>query len=495
MLNDILAISPLTIIAIAAGLILLLTVAGGEKRPAPIQSTHLNLIAILALGWSGYLLWNHSTDAAVFNERVLIDGVFSAFGLISILGALLAILVAIAYLQEHKLAAGEFIGLILLSTFGMLVVIGAGDLLNLFIGIETMSLAIYVLAGYLRNSKLSQEAAMKYFLYGAFASAFALFGIALLYGECGRLTGTASIKYSQLSPAFKTGELGLLGWIGISMVLGGFGFKVAAVPFHMWAPDVYEGAPTPATAFMAAGVKAASFAALIRFVDSVILSQGQPSESLVQAFELLAIMTMVVGNFVAIRQTQIKRMLAYSSVAHAGYVFVGLSAWLARPGHEALSGVAYYLCGYTFMTVGAFAVIIALEHRDKDKDNLSIDDLSGHGIAHPFLGLCMGIFMFGLAGIPPSVGFFGKLAMFGAAVDAGRIPLVIIAVLASAVGAYYYLRVIVVMFMQPLNKEAKIVHSPWLQSGLFTCAFLTLFIGTLPESYFSMLRSLLKSWL
>ena len=495
MLNDVLAITPLTVLVIAAALVLLLSVAGGENRPAPTHANHLAFLALIALSFSGWLLWKHESDAAVFSGRVLLDGISSVFGFISIVGAALCLLFAVAYLKEHRLAVGEFIGLLLLSTVGMLVMITAGDLLNLFIGIETMSLAIYVLAGYLRHSKLSQEAAMKYFLYGAFASAFALFGIALLYGECGRISGEASIVYANIASAFKSAQPSLLGWIGITMVIGGLGFKVAAVPFHMWAPDVYEGAPTPVSAFMAVGVKAASFAALIRFVDITILSQGKPGESIIQAFELLAIITMLTGNLIAIRQTQIKRMLAYSSIAHAGYIFVGLSAWLAQPSHEAISGIAYYLCGYTFMTVGAFGVLIALEHRGQTKRNLAMDDLSGYGIAQPFLGICMSIFMLGLAGIPPSVGFFGKLAMFGAAVDAGRTPLVIIAVLASAVGAYYYLRIIVVMFMQPLQGKVQTVESTWLKAGLWTCSFLTLYVGTLPETYFSMVKSLLKSWL
>ncbi|MBI3178421.1 MAG: NADH-quinone oxidoreductase subunit N, partial [Deltaproteobacteria bacterium] len=396
--------------------------------------------------------------------------------------------------NEHEQSQGEFLALTLLSTVGMLMLAMAGDLMTLFIGIETMSLAVYVLAGYRRGSRRSQEAALKYFVYGAFASGFALFGIALIYGEVGRVLGTPGVGFDVVGQAYTGQAPSALGWIGAAMLAGGLAFKIAAVPFHMWAPDVYEGAPTPAAGFMAVAVKAAAFAGLCRFAAAAFLRKEGATETAIQVFEVLAILTMVAGNFLAVRQTQLKRMLAYSSIAHAGYVLVGVAAFIANPKGVALEAIAYYLIGYTAMTLGAFGVVLAFERREDRRLDLPIERLAGVGHKYPALGLAMALFMFSLTGVPPTAGFFGKLALFGAAVEAGRVAVVVIAVLASAVGAYYYLRVTVVMYMRAMASEERRIESVWLASGLFLCAALTLVIGLLPERYFAFARALLDAW-
>jgi NADH-quinone oxidoreductase subunit N len=243
------------------------------------------------------------------------------------------------------------------------------------------------------------------------------------------------------------------------------------------------------------GVKAAAFAGLCRFVASTMLAGKSATETSVQIFEILAILTMVVGNLLAIRQTQIKRMLAYSSIAHAGYVLVGVAALLADPGSAALESIAYYLLGYTVMTLGAFGVVLAFERKDDRRQDLAIERLAGAAHRYPALGVAMSLFMFSLAGVPPTAGFFGKLSVFAQAVQAGRVGLVVVAVLASAAGAYYYLRVTVVMYMRANSTEEQRVHSAWLSTGLWACAALTLVTGVLPESYFAFARRMLAHWL
>jgi NADH-quinone oxidoreductase subunit N len=496
LMTDLGVIAPLWITAVAAAVVLLLTVAGGTRRPAPESGSHLVFVTLAGLVAAAWLLWQHEGTHTAFSGAIIVDGIGVLFGITAILGGVIGVLFAASYLQEHQLSSGEFLALILLSVFGMLVLTMAGDLMTLFIGIETMSLAVYVLAGYRRASRRSQEAALKYFVYGSFASGFVVFGIALLYGEVGRLTGSAGIQWASLSRAFDVAEsVSALGWVGVAMVLAGLGFKIAAVPFHMWAPDVYEGAPTPSAGFMAVGVKAAAFAGLCRFVGATLMPSDVPSETSIQVFEVLAVATMIAGNLLAVRQTQIKRMLAYSSIAHAGYVLVGVAALVAQPGGDAMPAIGYYLFGYTAMTLGAFGVVLAFERRDDRRQDLAIDRLSGVAHRYPGLGVAMAVFMFSLAGVPPTAGFFGKLTLFAAAIEAGRTGVVILAVLGSAIGAYYYLRVLVVMYMRAPGTDERRVQSQWLTAGLWACAALTLVVGILPEGYISYARRLLAGWL
>jgi NADH-quinone oxidoreductase subunit N len=501
MLQDLGALAPLWITAVAAAVVLLLTVSAGHKRTAAADGSHLTTISLVGLAAAAWSLVTHDGATSAFSGAILFDGVGIVFGLTALVAAFIGVLFAAAYLREHGLAQGEYYALILLTVVGMLMLAMAGDLLVLFIGIETMSLGVYVLAGFRRASRRAQEAALKYFVYGAFASGFALFGIALMYGVVlggggyDPKTDPTALAFAEITQVFAGGGVPPLGWVGVAMVLGGLAFKVAAVPFHMWAPDVYEGAPTPSAGFMAVGIKTAAFAGICRFAAATLLAGKDATETAVQVFELLAIMTMVVGNLMAIRQTQIKRMLAYSSIAHAGYVFVGLAAFLAEPQAAALEGIAYYLFGYTAMTLGAFGVVLAFERREDRRLDLPIERLAGAAHRYPALGLAMALFMFSLAGVPPTAGFFGKLALFGAAVEGGRIAVVIVAVLASAAGAFYYLRVTVVMYMRASDTEERRIESFWLGAGLWACAAVTLAFGVLPETYFSFARQLLAGWL
>lgn len=495
-LGDLSQIAPLWMTAVAAAAVLLLTVAGGHKRAnlAPQGGNHLALVSLAGLAVAGWWLYTHTGTASAFSGALIVDGLGATFGLTAVVGSFLGVLLANAYLDEHELSHGEFFALMLLSAVGMLMVVMAGELMTLFIGIETMSLGVYVLAGYRRTSRRAQEAALKYFVYGAYASGFLLFGIALIYGAVGRVTGNPGLGFAAISRAFsQTEAVGTLGWAGAALVFSGLAFKIAAVPFHMWAPDVYEGAPTPSTAFMAVGIKAAAFAGLARFVGATVLAGGA-TETLIRAFEVIAILTMVIGNLVAIRQTQIKRMLAYSSVAHVGYALLGIIAWLAEPSSAGLDAVAYYLFAYTAMTLGAFGVVLAFERRDDRRFDLSIDRLAGVGHRYPALGLAMVLFMFSLVGVPPTAGFFGKLSLFYAAVEAGRVSVVIVAVLASAIGAYYYLRVLVVMYMNADDTTEQRVRSPWLAAGLWGCAGVTLVVGLLPDIYMGFAQRMLTGW-
>jgi len=494
-LQDLGVIAPMWLVALTGAVVLLLTVTGGHSKPSS-SGAHLTTVALAGLATAAWVLFDFSGAQKAFGGAIIVDGLGVIFGLTAIAGAFIAVLLASAYLAEHGLSQGEFLALVLFSTVGMMMLAMAGDLLVLFIGIEIMSLAVYILAGYRRANRKSQEAALKYFIYGAFASAFVLFGIALVYGEVGRLTGTPSLAFDQVAAAYGTGKAWGLGWVGAVFVISGLAFKVAAVPFHMWAPDVYEGAPTPSTGFMAVGVKAAAFAGLCRFVAATMLVGDKGgSETAVLGIETLAVVTMIVGNLLAIRQTQIKRMLAYSSVAHAGYVLLGVAAFIARPESIAIEAIAYYLFGYTAMTLGAFGVVLAFERKDDRRLDLPIERLAGIGHKYPAYGLAMAVFMFALAGIPPTAGFFGKLSLFTAAVDAGRIAAVIVAVLASAVGAFYYLRVTVVMYMRTTEAQETRVRSAWLAAGLWICAGLTLAIGILPEQYFVFAKRVLAGWL
>ena len=492
--QDLSALAPVWVTGVAAAIVLLLTVAGGYRRPAPQGSGHLAFVSLAALAVSMVLLWQQTGVIHAFSGAIVMDGLSMTFGFVALFGAFVAVVLSESYLREHGLAQGEFFALILLATVGMLTLAMAGDLLVLFLGIEIMSLAVYVLAGYRRAQRRSQEAALKYFVYGAFASGFVIYGIALLYGEVGMQLGRPSLDFIALKRAFHPGTVNPLGWIGVSMVLAGLGFKIAAVPFHMWAPDVYEGAPTPSTAFMAVGIKAAAFAGLCRFIAATLLAPDIATETSIQVMEILAVMSMVLGNLLAIRQTQIKRMLAYSSVAHVGYLLVGMAAFVAEPKGAALQAITYYLLGYTATTLGAFGVVLAFERREDKRIDLSIDRLAGAAHRYPALGLAMAVFMFALAGIPPTTGFFGKLSLFAAAVSAGRTSVVIVAVLASAVGAYYYLRILVVMYMRATQTDERRVESAWLGAGLWMCAGITMVLGIVPEVYLAFARRALAGW-
>jgi len=394
----------------------------------------------------------------------------------------LTILMSIRFLKVEGFEHGEYYILLLFATVGMMFMASAADLIIVFLGLETFSLAIYVLAGFFRTNPKSNESSLKYFLLGAFSAGFLLYGIALIYGA----TGTTNLKgiHDFLRRADLFTDPLLL--IGMGLLIVGFGFKVASVPFHMWTPDVYEGAPTAVTAFMAVGPKAAGFAAFLRVF---LYSLSSLQTDWVWILWVLAVLTMTLGNLVAIAQKNIKRMLAYSSIAHAGYILVAMVA-----GTElSTASILYYLLAYAFMNLGAFAVVIL--YGRKGEENILVSDYSGMASRYPLLAAVMAVFMFSLAGIPPTAGFVGKFYIFSAAVKAGYVGLAIIGVLNSALSVYFYLRVTVMMYMRSPDKEPAggLDFSPGMVIALLIAVFFTLQMGIFPAHYLNLARQSILS--
>jgi NADH-quinone oxidoreductase subunit N len=412
--------------------------------------------------------WFVSGSSLTFNPSrplVQLDS-FSALitGVLALAG-LLSCALSYHYLDKLKINHGEYYALILLATSGMMLMVSAVDFLTVFLGLELMSIPIYVLAGFDRRKLRSNESAMKYFLIGSFASALLLYGVALLYGA------TGSTSFAALRSGFD-GE-STLAVIGVGLVLVGFAFKISSVPFHQWTPDVYEGAPSAVTAFMSVTVKTAAVATLLRVVG---MAFGPLDEALTNVVWVLAALTIVVGNVMAVIQDNVKRLLAYSSIAHAGYLLVGLVA--GSP--AGYSAVVFYLIAYTFMNLGAFAVVVALAQRGADCER--IESFAGLAKSRPALAALMTLFLLALAGIPPTVGFFAKFSIFMAAVNAGEVPLAILGVLMSVVSVYYYLRIPVLMYMREPGDQT---NRGELSSGeifvLTVCAIAVLFLGVFPN--------------
>ena len=378
-------------------------------------------------------------SGTIFFGMLRTGGFASFVNLIILASGFLTIVLTVPYLKQIRHAYGEVYALIMFATVGMITLGTANNLVTVFVGLETMSVCLYIITGLIREDEGATESALKYFLLGAFSTGFFLYGIALLYGA----TGTMYLP--EMSAGLDATGSNVLFWAGVALLLIGFFFKVSAAPFHMWTPDVYQGSPTTLTGYMSTASKAAAFASLI-----LILHFALPGERWQLVFAVIAIITMVVGNVVAIAQTNVKRMLAYSSIAHAGYVLVGLAAGTTA----GYSGALYYLLVYSIMNIGAFGVISLLEWDGHAGRLQTLDSLAGIGLRKPLLGVTMGFFMFSLTGFPPFGGFLGKYAIFAPAIDAGLTWLVIIAVLASAVSAYYYLRVLFVFFMRSPEDEA-----------------------------------------
>lgn len=383
------------------------------------------LVFVLNLG-------RFSDPSAAFSGSLSLDTFSAYFNSIFLIGAFFTILLSKDYMEDNE-NISEYLALILLSTSGMMFIASAKEFMSLFIGFEIMSIAVYILSGFNRKSTRSTESGIKYLVLGGFSSAILLFGIALLYGA------TGSIYFKDIIAAFDFKSI--LYVTGSVMVLSGFLFKIGAAPLHQWVPDIYEGAPTPITAFMSVAVKAAGFAILLRFLfEGVNITH----HSVTTALLVVSILTMTIGNISAITQKSIKRMLAYSSIAHAGYALIGIIAQLNGE-TSALSGVLYYLYAYTLMNMGAFAILCYL-----GRENRSFNDyehISGLWQRKPYTAICLAIFMFSLAGIPPTIGFFAKYRIFLSAVEAQLYLLAIIGIINSVISAYYYLKVLVYAFM------------------------------------------------
>jgi NADH-quinone oxidoreductase subunit N len=413
--------------------------------------------AAVSAGWL-WLNWRGANQA--FNGMIVLDGLRLGFTFVFLLVSALTILVSMVWVENERLPAGEFHSLLMFATAGMLFMASAGDLVIVFLGLEILSIATYVMCGFRRTDIRSNESSMKYFILGSFSSAFLLYGIALTYGATSTaagLPGTTNI--AEIGRRLTEAQYPQLLFAGAAMMLVGFGFKIATAPFHVWTPDVYEGAPTPVTAFMAAGPKAAGFASFMRvflfafpFVVATAHSSvaGQIHAAWLGTLVVLAILTMTVGNVVAIAQNNVKRMLAYSSIAHAGYALVGFIAAGAAADPEqrnaAIAAVVFYLLTYAVMNLGAFAVV-QLIARAGDR-RTEVEDYNGIGFQAPWLAFCLSLFLLSLLGMPLTAGFMGKVMVFRAALDQGYYVLVVIGVLNAAVSAYYYLRLIIVMFFR-----------------------------------------------
>jgi len=427
-------------------------------------------------------------DETAFAGSVIVDSLASASSIALFVTAVLSILMAWTYLRVHNMDHGEYYVLLLLSVSGAVLMAMAHDLIMVFIGLEVLSFALYVMAGFARTDQRSEEASIKYFLLGAFASAFFLYGIALVYGA----TQTTDIsKIQAVSRSLVGGAPNTMLLAGIALLLVGLGFKAAVIPFHQWTPDVYEGSPTSVTAFMAGAAKIGAFAAILR-----VFAALQPaSEYWLPAVQILAVLTMVLGNLLAITQTNLKRMLAYSSIAHAGYLLVSVAS-LAHYGYgylnqvsQVMSAAVFYLFAYTFMTLGAFGVLIYLGGGGRDIQY--VNDVRGLSRTHPIAAYTMMFFMLSLGGIPPTMGFMGKWQIFISAVGAGQYTLAVVMAFASVLAVFYYLRVVYMMTFEEPVEAAPVVtggeRPAWLSIVISAAA--TVVFGIVPGLLFLLTNS------
>ena len=418
-------------------------------------------------------------DTTAFFDLVRAGGVASFINLVILVSSLVSIVLSIPYLKQIRHAYGEVYALVLFATSGMLMLGTANNMVTVFVGLETMSIALYILTGLVRADEGAIESALKYFLLGAFSTGFFLFGIALIYGA------TGTMYFTEMAAGYAASDFKILFWAGVGLFLIGFLFKVSAVPFHMWTPDVYQGAPTTLTGYMSTASKAAAFAALVLVLYhgiGQIPAGPEASGNWPLLLAVIALVTVVFGNLLALSQKNVKRMLAYSSIAHAGYVLIALAAGTS----DAYAGAVYYLLIYAIMNLGAFGVIALLEWDGKEGRVQTLDSLSGIAHKKPLLGIVMGVFMFSLTGFPPFGGFFGKIAVFAPAVEVGLTWLAIVGVLASVLSAGYYLRVVYVFWMRPASEADPAVQErdfnvPRLSAGvLVTCAVVLTVIGFMP---------------
>ncbi len=466
--QDMMPILPEIILLVTALVVLIVDTFLGDKR----WLTWVGMLGVILAGGATY--WLALQPAADFQGMAVSDAYTAFFRLVILSATALGLLVAMNWLDAHGEQQGEYNGLLILAAIGMTLMAAATHLITVFVALELLSLSLYILAGFERERATSGEAALKYLLLGAFSSAIFLFGIGLVFAATGALDFAGIAQAASFSPLFL---------VGLALMMVGFGFKVAAVPFHMWTPDVYQGAPTPITAFMSVAAKAAGFAAFLRLFVGVL---GVEKTVWVPALAALAVLTMTVGNLMALRQVSLKRMLAYSSIAHAGYIMVGLTA----ANTTGVAAVLYYLFAYAFMNLGAFAVVIALEKQGSGDVQLS--EIRGLSRNHPLLAAAMAVFMFSLTGIPPFAGFFGKFYLFQAAVQANLTWLAIVGVINSAISAYYYLNVLVQMYMSKEEKPPMLAWRPVLGLATLVAALFVIGIGLFPDFWLQLAKAGMK---
>jgi NADH-quinone oxidoreductase subunit N len=473
---------PEMIIALAGVIVMIYDSFFPKQRLVSGAIALIGIIAsavVLAMMWTGT-----SAGTANFNGMVAHDSLRLSFSFVFLFVTAMTVLISTVWTENENVPVGEYHALLLFATFGMMLMASGNDLVVIFLGLETLSIATYVMAGLRRGDLKSNESAMKYFILGSFASAFLLYGMALVYGATGA-TNITAIAAKVADPNFPA-----LLMIGAAMMVVGFGFKIAMAPFHVWTPDVYEGAPSPVTGFMAAGPKAAAFASFLRVfvlgfpVVAGVEAAGLLHEAWTTALAVLAIFTMTIGNVAAIMQTNVKRMLAYSSIAHAGYALVGfVGAGVARPGpaqDTAIAAVAFYMLTYAVTTLGAFAIVTLLGRKNDRRTDF--EDYNGIGFRAPALSFTLSLFMLSLLGMPLTAGFVGKVLVFRPALEAG-IPLltvmVVAAVINTAISAYYYLRLIVVMFFKERVTE-------WLEPKMPAAMAAAILIAVIGVFYFGL---------
>jgi len=466
-------------IVLAAGTLVLLLVDAFLPREKRGTQTYLYLILYAAALAVTIPLYN--TRAISFNGMIVLDNFAVLFKILALGSAGIIVLLSHDYLLEHKLRPGEYYALLSSAILGIMILAAGADLISIFVGLELMAIPTYVLAGIERDNPHSNEAALKYFLLGATASAILLYGISWLYGLTGTTNLAAIYDFLARSSPSPSSNLGLL--LTVGLLLAGLSFKIAAVPFHMWTPDAYEGAPTPVTTFMAVGPKVGGMAAILRiFITALVPLQGQWLGFVI----LLAVLTMTLGNIAAIAQSSLKRMLAYSSIAHAGYMLLGISAIDKSEGFG-LTAILFYTFAYAFMTIGAFTVVLTL--RRQTEGQVTLAQISGLGRTLPLSALAMTIFMISLTGIPPTVGFIGKVFLLMFTIKAGLAWLALLAVINSAISAYYYLRVVVYMYMKEPDAEVSYPRQPKLSLVLGTAVLGTVLFGIWSEPIWSFAHS------
>ncbi|MBV9216661.1 MAG: NADH-quinone oxidoreductase subunit N [Acidobacteria bacterium] len=449
------AILPEMIVAAAGVVVMLYDSFLPKQRTA---TTVLSLVGLIISGVVLATMWNANVPTATWNGMIAHDNLRLAFSFVFLFVSAMTVLVSGIWIERENVPAGEYHALLLFATFGMMMMSAGNDLVILFLGLETLSIATYVMAGLRKGDLKSNESSMKYFILGSFASAFLLYGMALTYGA----TGTTNL--TEIAAKLEAPNFPALLLIGGAMMIIGFGFKIAMAPFHVWTPDVYEGAPTPVTGFMAAGPKAAAFASFLRvFVLGFPLIAGVPAsvalhETWVTALAVLAMVTILFGNVAAILQNNVKRMLAYSSIAHAGYALVGfIGAGVAKNAADrdaAIAAVAFYMLTYAVTNLGAFGIVTLLAQ--KNDRRADFEDYNGIGFKSPLMSFSLSLFMLSLLGLPLTAGFMGKVLVFRPALEGGSpllTVLVVVAVVGSAISAYYYLRLIVVMFFRERTSD------------------------------------------